>query len=154
LFNTMTGTSMVHVPYKGASPALTDLVAGQLNVMFGNMVSALPHVKSGRLRALAVTSAKRSATAPELPTIAESALPGYEAVGWFALIAPARTPAAVINKLNTEVNALQKLPDVKERMLGLGADAMPMTARELGALVETEIVKRGKLIKAVGAKAE
>lgn len=154
LFNSMTGTSMVHVPYKGSAPALNDLLAGQVTVMFGNMASAMPHVRAGKLRALAVTSAKRSAAAPELPTIAESGLPGYEATSWFALFAPARTPAAIVNKLNSEVNALLKLPDVKERMLGLGADAMPMSPRELAAYVETEIVKWGKLIKASGAKAD
>jgi len=154
LFNAMTGTSMVHVPYKGSAPALTDLLAGQINLMFGNMASAMPHVRGGKLRALAVTSANRSAAAPELPTIAESGLPGYEATSWFALFAPARTPAAIVNKLNTEVNTLVKLPDVKERMLGLGADALPMSSRELSVYVESEIVKWGKLIKASGAKAD
>jgi tripartite-type tricarboxylate transporter receptor subunit TctC len=154
LFNVMTGTRMVHVPYKGAAPALTDLLAGQLSLMFGNMASALPHVRGGKLRALAVTSARRSAAAPELPTMAESGLPGYEATAWFALFAPARTPATIVGKLNAEVNALLNLPDVKERMLGLGADAIPMTPHELGAYVVAEIVKWGKLIKASGAKAD
>lgn len=154
LFTSMTGTSMVHVPYKGSAPALTDLLAGQLNLMFGNMASAMPHVRSGRLRALAVTSAKRSAAALELPTVAETGLPGYEATSWFALFGPARTPMPIINKLNAEVNALLKMPDVKERMLGLGADAMPMAPRELTAYVGSEIAKWGKLIKASGAKAE
>ena len=154
LFNAMTGTRMVHVPYKGSSPALTDLLAGQVNLMFGNMASAMPHVRGGKLRALAVTSAKRSAAAPELPTIAENGLPGYEATSWFALFAPARTPASLVNKLNGEVNTLLQLPDVKERMAGFGADAMPMSPRELAAYVETEIVKWGKLIKAAGATAD
>jgi tripartite-type tricarboxylate transporter receptor subunit TctC len=154
LFNAMTGTRMVHVPYKGSAPALTDLLAGQLNLMFGNMASAMPHVRGGKLRALAVTSAKRSAAAPELPTIAENGLPGYEATSWFALFVPARTPAAIVGKLNATVNALLQLPDVKERSLSLGADAMPMSPRELGAYVESEIVKWGKLIKASGATAD
>lgn len=154
LFTSMTGTSMVHVPYKGSAPALTDLLAGQLNLMFGNMASAMPHVRSSKLRALAVTSAKRSAAAPDLPTVAETGLPGYEATSWFALFGPARTPMPIVNKLNAEVNALLRLPDVKERMLGLGADAMPMSPRELTAYVESEIAKWGKLIKASGAKAE
>ncbi len=154
LFNAMTGTRMVHVPYKGSTPALNDLLAGQVNLMFGNMASAMPHVRAGKLRALAVTSAKRSAAAPELPTIAETGLPGYEATSWFALFAPARTPAGIVNKLSTEVNALLKLPDVKERMTGLGADAISMSPRELGAYVDTEIEKWGKLIKATGAKPE
>ena len=154
LFNAMTNTRMIHVPYKGSAPALTDLLAGQVNLMFGNMASALPHVRGGKLRALAVTSAKRSAAAPELPTIAETGLPGYEATSWFALFAPARTPVAVVNKLNSEVQTLLNLPDVKERLLGLGADALPMAPRDLTAYVESEIVKWGKLIKATNAKAD
>ena len=154
LFQSMTGTRMVHVPYKGSAPALTDLLAGQVTLMFGNMASAMPHVRGGKLRALAVTSAKRSAAAPELPTIAETGLPGYEATSWFALFAPARTPEGIVSKLNAEVNALLKLPDVKERMLGLGADSIALSPRELGAYVETEIVKWDKLIKASGAKAD
>ncbi len=154
LFNAMTGTSMIHVPYKGSAPALTDLLAGQVNLMFGNMASAMPHVRGGKLRALAVTSAKRSAAALELPTIAETGLPGYEATSWFALFAPARTPAAIVTQLNSEVQTLLNLPDIKERMLGLGADALPMTPRELAAYVESEIVKWGKLIKATNAKAD
>ena len=154
LFNAMTGTRMIHIPYKGSTPALTDLLGGQLNLMFGNMASAMPHVRGGKLRALAVTSARRSAAAPELPTIAETGLPGYEATSWFALFAPARTPATIVNKLDNEVNALLKLPDVKERLLGLGADAITMSSRELGAYVESEMVKWGKLIKTTGAKAD
>ena len=107
-----------------------------------------------RLRAIAVTTAQRVATEPNIPTVAESGVPGYEATSWFALFAPARTPAAIANKLNSEVTALLKLPDVKERMLSLGADAMPMSPRELSGYVETEIVKWGKLIKATNAKAD
>ncbi len=154
LFSSMTGISMVHVPYKGSAPALTDLLAGQLNLMFGNMASAMPHVRGGKLLALAVTGANRSAAAPELPTIAESGLPGYEAVAWFALFAPARTPAAIIGQLNREVNGLLEHTAVKTRMLALGADAKPMSPRELAAYVDSEIAKWGRLIKAAGAKAE
>ncbi len=151
LFNIMTGTSMTHVPYKGSAPALTDVLGGQLNLMFSNIVSALPHARGGKLRALAVTSAKRLASAPELPTLAESGLPGYEATAWYALFAPARTPAAIVNKLNGEVNTLLKMPDVTERMQSLGAESVAMSPRQLSAYVETEIVKWGKLIKASGA---
>ncbi len=151
LFNIMTGTSMTHVPYKGSAPALTDVLGGQLNLMFSNIVSALPHARGGKLRALAVTSAKRLASAPELPTLAESGLPGYEATAWYALFAPARTPAAIVNKLNGEVNTLLKMPDVTERMQSLGAESVAMSPRQLSAYVETEIVKWGNLIKASGA---
>ena len=154
LFNAMTGTSMVHVPYKGASPALNDLLAGQVNLMFGNMASTLPHVRGGKLRALAVTSAKRSAAAPELPTIAETGLPGYEATGWFALFAPAKTPTALINRLNTEIVNGLKQTEVRERMLVLGADTYAMTPAELDKYVRAEIVKWSKVIKESGAKAD
>jgi len=154
LFNIMTGTSMIHVPYKGSAPALADVIGGQLNLMFSNIVSALPHARNGRLRALAVTSAKRLSSAPELPTLAESGLPGYEAAAWYALFAPVRTPPAVVNKLNSEVNTLLKMPDATERMQSLGAEFVAMSPRELSAYVETEIVKWGKLIKASGARAD
>jgi tripartite-type tricarboxylate transporter receptor subunit TctC len=154
LFNIMTGTSMIHVPYKGSAPALADVLGGQLNLMFSNIVSALPHARTGKLRALAVTSAKRLTSAPELPTLAESGLPGYEAAAWYALFAPARTPAPIISKLNSEVNTLMKMPDVTERLLSLGAESVAMSPRELSAYVETEIVKWGKLIKASGAKVD
>lgn len=144
----------VHVPYKGSVPALTDLLAGQLNLMFGNMASALPHARSGNLLALAVTGTHRSAAAPELPTIAVSGLPGYEATSWFALFASARTPAAIVGQLNREVNMLLERTDVKTRMLGLGADAKPMSPRALSAYVESEMAKWGRLIKSSGTKAE
>jgi len=154
LFNSMTGISMLHVPYKGSTPALADLLSGQLNLMFGNMASAMPHARSGKLRALAVTGTQRSAAAPELPTVAESGLPGYEAYSWFGMFGPAKMPPAVVNKLNAEVNSALKQPGVRERLTSLGADALIMTPRELGAYVETEIAKWGRIIKASGAKAE
>lgn len=154
LFSLTTGISMVHVPYKGGAPSITDLVAGQVNLSFGNMASTLPHVRSGKLRALGVTSAKRSASAPDLPSIAESGVPGYDATAWFAFFAPARAPAAVLNRLNADINAALPLPQIKERMLALGADANVMTPRELGVFVDGEIVKWGKVIKAAGTKVD
>jgi tripartite-type tricarboxylate transporter receptor subunit TctC len=152
LFTSMTGTRMVHVPYKGSGPALPDLIAGQLQLMFGNMASAIPFVKSGKIRAIAVTSGKRSATAPELPTIAESGLAGYDASAWFALFAPSRTAPAVIQKINGEVNAMMRTSDMKERLLAVGADALAFTPAELDSFVRAEIVKWAKVIQESGAR--
>ena len=148
----MTGLQLVHVPYKGSGPALPDLLAGHLHLMMGNMASAAPHVKGGKIRALGVTSARRSAAAPEVPTFAESGLPGYDATAWFALFAPARTPAAVIAKINNEVNQMMRGADMKERMLPIGADALAITPAELDKMVRAEIVKWGKVIRESGAK--
>ena len=154
LFTSMTGSSMIHVPYKGSGPALPDLLAGQLNLMLGNMASAVPHIKSGKIRALAVTSARRSAAVPELPTFAESGLPGYDSSAWFALFAPSKTPAAVVAKINNEVNQMMRTSDMKERMLPLGADAVAMTPAELDKTVRTEIVKWAKVIRESGARSD
>src|SRR2546428_84632 len=115
LFNSMAGVKMVHVPYKGAAPALADLLGGQVQLMFSTMPPALPHVKDGKLRALAVTSAKRSPAAPELPTVDEIALPGFEANTWHGVVAPAGTPAAIVARLNREIVAILHLPEVVER---------------------------------------
>jgi tripartite-type tricarboxylate transporter receptor subunit TctC len=154
LFSTMAGVTMVHVPYKGGGPALADLLGGQVSLMFGNMASTLPHIQSGRLRALAVTSAKRTPAAPELPTMAEAGLPGYEATAWFALLAPARTPAAVVKRLNAEVVAILQLPDVRQRLAGQGADVTPSTPAELDRYIRSELAKWATVIKASGARAE
>ena len=152
LFSSMTGTRMTHVPYKGSGPALPDLLAGQLQLMFGNMASAIPHVKSGKIRALALTSARRSATAPELPTLAESGLSGYDASAWFALFVPARTPVAVVAKLNQEVNQMMRQAEMKDRLLAIGADALALTPVELDKYVLAEIIKWRRVIRESGAK--
>lgn len=153
LFNTMTGVRMVHIPYKGAAPATTDLLAGQVSLMFNNMLSAMPQVKNGRLRAIAVTSTKRSAAAPELPAIAET-VPGYEASGWYAALAPAATPRELIAKINTDMNRIMKMPDVAQRLAGDGVEAVGTTAEQFGIYLRSEIVKWGKVVKASGAKAD
>ncbi|TSA41457.1 MAG: tripartite tricarboxylate transporter substrate binding protein [Betaproteobacteria bacterium] len=152
LFNTMAGVSMVHVPYKGGRLALTELIGGQVSLMFGSMILSMPHVRTGKLRALAVTSATRSAAAPGLPTIAEAALPGYEATTWFALLAPAKTPGAVVNKLNSEITSLLTLPDIKERMLFHGAEAHHRSSSDLGDHIRREIAKWDKLIRETAAR--
>jgi tripartite-type tricarboxylate transporter receptor subunit TctC len=153
LFNTMTGVKMVHIPYKGAAPATIDLLAGNVSLMFNNMLSAMPQVKNGRLRAIAVTSSKRSAAVPELPAIAET-VPGYEASGWYAAFAPAATPREVIAKINNDMNRIMKMPDVMQRLAGDGVEAVGNTPEQFGAYLRAEIAKWGKVVKASGAKAD
>lgn len=153
LFNTMTGVKMVHIPYKGAAPATTDLLAGQVQLMFNNMLSAMPQVKNGRLRAIAVTSTKRSAAAPELPAIAET-VRGYEASGWYAALAPAATPRELIAKINSDMNRVMKMPDVAQRLAGDGVEAVGTTPEQFGTYLRAEIAKWAKVVKASGAKAD
>lgn len=153
LFNTMTGVKMAHIPYKGAAPATTDLLSGQVSLMFNNMLSAMPHVKNKRLRAVAVTSTKRSAAVPELPTIAET-VPGYEASGWYAALAPAATPRELITRLNNDMNRVMKMPDVTQRLAGDGVEAVGITAEQFSRYLQQEIAKWGKVVKASGAKAD
>ena len=152
LFNTMAGVSIVHVPYKGGRLALTELIGGQVSLMFGSMILSMPHVSTGKLRALGVTSAKRSIAAPGLPTIAETALPGYEVTTWFALLAPAKTPGAIVNKLNSEVTSLLTLPDIRDRMLFHGVEVHHRSSADLGDHIRREIAKWGKLIRESAAR--
>src|SRR5207244_1338356 len=121
LFKAMTGVQMVHIPYKGAQPALTDVIAGQAQLMFATSASAIPYIKAGRLRALAVTTAKRSASVPELPTISEAGVPGFEAITWHGVVVPAATPAATIERLNADIVRVLHMPDLRERLESLGA---------------------------------
>ncbi|MBX9716533.1 MAG: tripartite tricarboxylate transporter substrate binding protein, partial [Burkholderiaceae bacterium] len=153
LFNLMAGVKMVHVPYKGAAPATTDLLAGQVQLMFNNMLSAMPQVKAGRLRAVAVTSPRRSHALPELPSIAET-LPGYEASGWYGLLAPAATPREAVNRINGETNRIMKLPDVAQRLAGDGVEAVGTSPEQFAAYLRAEIAKWGKIVKTAGIKAD
>jgi len=153
LFKSMTGTSMTHVPYKGRQFYVPDLLGGSVQLVFDNMPSALPLAKEGKIRAIAQTTAKRSAAAPDVPTVAES-LPGFEAITWFAMFAPANTPKPVIDRLNAEVLRVFKLPDVAERMKTLGLEAVLSSPDELAKYQATEIVKWAKVVKESGAKAE
>ena len=152
LFKTMAKVEMLHVPYRGSGPAVSDLLGGQVMSMFDNLPSALPQVKGGKLRAIAVTSAKRSPTVPDVPTIAESGLPGYDVQSWFALNAPAKTPTAVVAKLNAEVNKILASKEVQERLAELGAVATTMSPDEYGAFIDAEIKKWAPVVKASGAK--
>ena len=154
LFKTMTGIDMQHIPYKGRASAIPDLLGGRVTMMFDNMPSSLPLVREGKLRALGVTSAKRSAAAPDIPTLAESGLPGFEAVSWFAMFAPANTPAPVVNKLQGEISKILKSPDISKKLLDLGLDPSGSTPAELAAYQKSEIAKWSKVVKDSGAKVE
>jgi len=150
----MTGIEMQHIPYKGRASAIPDLLGGRVTMMFDNMPSSLPLVREGKLRALGVTSAKRSAAAPDIPTIAEQGLPGFEAVSWFALFVPAGTPRPIIDKLQAEVKRTLELPGIGKRLAEIGLDPVGSSPEELGAYQATEIVKWAKVVKDSGAKAE
>jgi tripartite-type tricarboxylate transporter receptor subunit TctC len=154
LFAAMAGVKLTHVPYKGSGPGLTDLAAGRLAVAFSTALSVMPFVKSGRLRAIAVTSSARSSFAPELPTVAEAGLAGYEASTWYGILAPAGTPRAVVTRLNAEVVRALTLPEVRERLVAQGIDAVGDTPQQFAAYIRSEIDKWAKVIKATGVTAE
>ena len=154
LFNMMAGVKMTHVPYKGGGPAMIDLVAGQVQLVFATAASAVPQIKAGRIKGLAVTTIKRSALMPELPTISEAGLAGFDANNWYGLLAPAKTPRPVIMRLNTEVAKILNMPDVKDFLFKQGLDAAPGTPEQFAAYMKSERVKWGKVIKAAGLKAE
>ena len=153
LFKSMTGTQMQHVPYKGRQFAIPDLVGGQIQVMFDNMPSALPMAKDGKIRALAQTTLKRSAAAPDIPTVAET-IPGFEATTWFAMFAPAGTPREIVMKINAELQRVFKLPEVADKLKTLGLEPWISSPEELAKYQATEIVKWAKVVKDSGAKAE
>ena len=144
---------IVQIPYKGSAPAMQDLIAGQVQLMFNAMPSTLPHVKSGRLRALAITARERSPLAPDLPTVAET-LPGYEITTWFGILAPAGTPAQIVNKLNHEIVAILQLPEIRTRLADMGVDVSGSTPDAFAAYIRTELVKWADIIKATGGKPE
>jgi tripartite-type tricarboxylate transporter receptor subunit TctC len=152
LFNTLAGVKMQHIPYKGRAQAVPDLLGGRISMIFDNMPSALPLVKSGDVRALAVTSATRSPAAPNIPTLAESGLPGFEATSWFALTAPAGLPKDVLAKINAETIRVMNLPDVREKLTALGLDVAPGTPEALASHVQAETIKWAKVVKESGAK--
>lgn len=153
LFKSLTGTSMTHVPYKGRQFAIPDLVGGQIQLMFDNMPSALPMAKEGKIRALAQTSAKRSAAAPDVPTVAET-VPGFEATSWFAVFAPAGTPKEVVARLNAELKRVFTLPEVTDKLKTLGLEPWISTPEELTRFQAGEITKWAKVVKDSGAKAD
>lgn len=154
LFLVMTGLKMLHVPYKGSGPGVTDLIAGHVPVMMPNMLSAQPHIKSGRLRALGVTGSKRAPGAENIPTIAEAGVPGYEAVQWYGVLAPAATPRDIIVKLHTGVVRALQNPEVRQRLLNDGAEPVGSSPEEFAAYLRSETAKWAKVIQAAGIKPE
>jgi tripartite-type tricarboxylate transporter receptor subunit TctC len=153
LFKMMAGIDMVHVPYRGGGPALTDLIAGQVQVYFATTVASIEYIRAGRLRALAVTTATRSDALPDIPTVGEF-VPGYEASYWAGIGAPKATPAEIVEKLNKEINAALGDHKVKARLADLGGTPMPMTPADFGGLIANETEKWGKVIRAANIKAE
>ena len=154
LFKSMAGVSIVHVPYKGGGPALTDLLAGQVEMYFSGISSALPLVKDGKLRGIAVTSAKRTSIMPEMPTIAESGIAGYEVGNWYAIVAPARTPEAVVARLHGEIVKVLATAEMKKRLFELGADPVGSTPEELARYQQAELAKWAKVVKSAGIRPE
>ena len=154
LFKISAGIDIVNVPYKGTGQAITDLVGGQVQMMMINMIAALPQVKSGKLRGLGVTTLKRSTVLPDVPTIAESGLPGFEVNSWHAFFAPAKTPQPILTRLHAEAVKILALPDVKERFVSQGLEPVGSTPQELAAYIRSETAKYAKLIKQVGIKPE
>lgn len=150
LFKSMAQVNIVHVPYKGSGPGISDLIGGQVPIMFDSITSSAPHAKAGKVRILAVTSAKRSSVLPDVPTIAEAGLPGYEMNPWFGLFAPAGTPPAVVAKINAEVTRIVALPDVQERFSRIGAEPMTATPEAFAALVRSDVAKWREVVKKAG----
>lgn len=154
MFKADAGVFVLHIPYRGGPPAVTDLIAGQVSLMFETGPGVIPHVRAGKLKALAVGSRNRSQALPTLPTVAESGLPGFEGVAWVALVAPTGTPRAVIDRLNAEMVKIAAMPDIRERYAGLGADATASTPEQLGTFTASEIEKWRKVIQRSGAKVD
>ena len=149
LFKSMTGTNIVHISYKSAAPALTDLIAGQTQLMFATALSVTPHIKARQVRAIAVTTAKRSKLYPELPTIAEAGVPGFEATTWHGVLVPAGTPATIVERLNSEINKMLQSADVRDRLAGLGAEIVGGSSREFADHIRHEIPKWAKVVKSI-----
>jgi tripartite-type tricarboxylate transporter receptor subunit TctC len=154
LFKALAGVDMLHVPYKGTGQAVTDLLAGQIDLMFAPAQTVMPHVQAGKLKALAVTSARRSATLPDLPTAAESGLPGYEAIGWFGLLAPAATPRAVVAKISADANRVLADPEVKQKTIALGAEPSGGTPDQFAKFIREDQAKWAKLMREKGIVSE
>ena len=154
LFTSLAGIDMLHVPYKGGGQAMPAQLGGEVALSFATVVSALPHVKSGRLRGLAVTSARRTPAAPEFPTVAESGLRGYEAVSWYGVLAPAGTPRDIVVRLNSEIVRALKLPEVRQLLLAQGAEPVSDTPEQFTAIIKADIAKWGEVVRKSGAKAD
>lgn len=154
LLKTMAGMNTGHIPYKGASPALVDLIGGHIDFYFGGISGALPHVKTGKIRALAVTSSRRSSQLPAVPTVAEAALPGYDITTWFGLLAAAGTPKEIVAKLNGVIVAIVNEPELKNYLIGQGVEPMTNTPEQFAAYIRSEVPKFAKIVKSAGIKPE
>ncbi|HUQ75109.1 MAG TPA: tripartite tricarboxylate transporter substrate binding protein [Burkholderiales bacterium] len=154
MFTQMTSTDITHIPYKGSGPAVTDLLAGQTNMMFDNIPSSLPHIKAGKLRGIATTGAKRDPALADLPTIAESGVPGYESGVWFGLMVPAGTPREIINRLNAAALQGVKSPEFVKRMTDLGYNIIPGSPEQMASMIQDELKRWGPIVKASGAKVD
>jgi tripartite-type tricarboxylate transporter receptor subunit TctC len=154
MFTQLTGTDILHIPYKGSAPAVTDLLAGQTNMMFDNIPSSLPHIKSGKLIALATTGAKRDPALPDLPTVAESGVPGYESGVWFGLMVPAATPKPVIARLNAAAVEATRSPEFQKRMTELGYNIIPGSPEDMARMLEVEVKRWAPIVKKSGAKVD
>jgi tripartite-type tricarboxylate transporter receptor subunit TctC len=154
LFQFMTGIKWVHIPYKGGAPAVTEMLAGQTSLMFGSMPTVIQFARAGKLRSIAVTGARRAPAAPEIPTVAESGLPGYDVTAWYGIAAPAKTPRAIVERLHGEIARALSAPDVRERLTSQGADPVGNTPEQYTAFMQNEIAKWGKVIAAAGIKGE
>src|SRR5437867_3651389 len=152
MFTQMTGTDILHIPYKGSGPAVTDLLGGQVHMMFDNIPSSLPHIKSGKLHAIATTGAKRDPALPDLPTVAEAGVPGYESGVWFGISVPAGTPRDVINRLNAATVQVTKAPEFIKRMTDLGYNIIPGTPEDMASMLKAELARWAPIVKASGAK--
>jgi len=153
LFTYMTGTRMTHVPYKSSAPSLTDVISGQIQVLFNNMISTVPHVKANRIRALATTGAQRSPALPDLPTVAESGVPGYENSSWSAVATRAGTPKPIVDRLYRDLAEILKMPDIQQKHTDVGAEIIASRPDQFHAYLKAEVAKFGKLVKATGIKA-
>lgn len=154
LFNSMAGTRMVHVPYKGGAPAVQAALTGEVTIMFATSLEAIRHIKSGKVRALGITSSKRSPVAPDIPTVAESGLPGFEVDAWFGLLAPAATPRAIVERLSREIAWVVDVPEIRAKFADLAVVPMATTPDQFAAIIRADIAKWAKVIKESGAKAE
>ena len=154
LFRILAGVNMVHVPFKGGGPAMADVIAGNTQICIGSLIQVIPHITSGRLKALGVGGAKRNAALPSVPTIAEAGVPGYEASNWWGVLAPAGTPPAIVTRLNTEISEIMRSPEMQKRFESQGAETATMTPAELGKHIRTETAKWSKVVKQAGIKAD
>jgi tripartite-type tricarboxylate transporter receptor subunit TctC len=154
MFTQFTGTDIVHIPYKGSAPAVTDLISGQVNMMFDNIPSSLPHIKSGKLRALATTGAQRDPALPDLPTLAEAGVKGYESGVWFGIMVPAATPKDIVAKLNAAAVKGARSPEFQKRMKDLGYNVIPGTPEEMAAMNKADLARWAPIIKASGARVD